>query len=168
MTSGSRSNPLETHGVRGLPPQHAFDQWNPSLQMRAALHRNGIRYVPRQILHGIGSGLLRCNNPGRLLHHRKPDPMTCDICLSGPLSRISRFWLCACNNKRVRASETFAAVAFFVASIDYRHLTRSRRSVRRRGNLDPVSKGMRLMQKTLLRQREVRMMSSKGMDLLST
>ena len=48
------------------------------------------------------------------------------------------------------------------------HLTRSRRSVRRRGNLDPVSKGKRLMQKTLLRQREVRMMSSKGMDLRST
>ena len=48
------------------------------------------------------------------------------------------------------------------------YLSRSLRSARRRGNLDPISKGERLMQKTLLRQREVRMMSSKGMDLLST
>ena len=40
LASASRSNPRETHGVRGLPPQHAFGQWNSSLQMhmRAALH----------------------------------------------------------------------------------------------------------------------------------
>ena len=48
--------------------------------------------------------------------------MTCDIHLTDPLSRITRFWLGAGNNKRVRASETLVAVAFVVAGIDYGHL----------------------------------------------
>ena len=91
-------------------------------ESESSLQWNSVRPEADTACHRVRSSVCRCNNLGRFLHHRKPDPMTCDICLLDPLSRISRCWLCACNNKRVRASETFPAVAFFVASIDYRHL----------------------------------------------
>ena len=38
MASGSHSNPLEIHGVRGLPLQHFFDQWKLCLRMQVVLH----------------------------------------------------------------------------------------------------------------------------------
>ena len=93
------------------------------------------------------------------------------------------------NNKRVRASETFALLAVCVDSIDCKylrrngvnactqcreqkirqgisHLLKHRRSSRRRRNIDKPPSRKRIMQKTLFTQREVRLQSTKGRHLL--
>ena len=94
------------------------------------------------------------------------------------------------NNKRARASVTFAMLAIRMNSIDCKYLqrngvnacTQSReqkirqgishllkhwRSSRRRRNINKPPSRKRIMQKTLFTQREVRLQSTQGRHLLS-
>ena len=110
--------------------------------------------------------------------------------LSVPLARISRFSLCAYNNKRVRASRTFGMLAICVDCIDLTYLrknavnphTRCReqkirvsicylpnhpRSSRRRRSTNPPPSGKLIVRYSLFTQGKVRMSSTKGRHLLS-
>ena len=94
------------------------------------------------------------------------------------------------NNKRARARVTFAMLSIRMNSIDCKylrrtgvntstqcreqkirqgisHLLKHRRSSRRRRNIDKPPSRKRIMQNTLFTQREVKLQSSKGSDLLS-
>ena len=93
------------------------------------------------------------------------------------------------NNKRARASVTFAMLVIHMNSIDCKYLQRNGvnactqcreqkirqgishlrkhwRSSRRRRNIDKPPSRKRIMQKTLFTQREVRLQSTKGRHLL--
>ena len=107
-----------------------------------------------------------------------------------PLARIHRFSLGACNNKRVRASRTFAMLAICVHCIDLTylqknavnahkhcreqkikvsicHLPNHPRSSRRRRSTNPPPSGKLIVRYSLFRQGKVRMSSTKGRHLLS-
>ena len=130
----------------------------------------------RRILRRNESGLLICNNN---VAYKKTIAWSTRPRLSVTLGASRRFWLDAWNNKRVRASATFAMLAVCVDSIDYTHLRKhamnscthgqdqkirvsmcylpiSRRSSRRCRKTYPPPSGKRIMQNTLFTQREVR------------
>ena len=107
-----------------------------------------------------------------------------------PLDRIGRFSLCAYNNKRVRASETFTMLAICINCIDCKYLRRNevnactqcrelkirqvtghllnhRRSSWRRRHINIPPSGRLIVLYSLFRQGKVRMSSTKGRHLLS-
>ena len=138
----------------------------------------------------IESGLLACDSKILLWHARRPGHDCRRTRLSVPLARISRFSLCAYNNKRVRASETFTMLAICINCIDCKYLRRNevnactqcrelkirqvtghllnhRRSSWRRRHINIPPSGRLIVLYSLFRQGKVRMSSTKGRHLLS-
>ena len=130
-------------------------------------------------------GLRMCDNNIIIVAHAKTQHDRRRTRLLVPLARISRFSLCAYNNKRVRASRTFGMLAICVDCIDLTYLRKNAvnphahcreqkirvsicylpnhpRSSRRRRSTNPPPSGKLIVWHSLFRQGKVRMPSPKG------